>query len=160
MACQICSCSKPGKLTLFTQAKRGEPWTEVASLDVPAGMHRLLAADLDRDRRKAMSAPSPGSETNAGAPKFDRVLSETDLCHDADPDIVVYGEAGVLVVRNDTEAEGDQPKLVAVANEGMQKLTQVTAGVLVDVDHDADLDVILSVAARHHDLGSGRQIGV
>jgi hypothetical protein len=135
---------QPGKLTLFAQTKLGEPWTEIASLEVPAGMHHVLAADLDRDRRKAMSAPSPGNDANAAAPQFDRVLSETATCHDADPDIVIYGDAGVLVVRNDTEVEGNQPKLVAVANEGLQKLTRVTAGVLVDVDHDGDLDLVWS----------------
>ena len=50
---------QPGKLTLFGQTKLGEPWSEIASLDVPAGMHHILAADLDRDRRKAPSAPAP-----------------------------------------------------------------------------------------------------
>ena len=81
-------------------------------------MQRILAADLDRDRRKAPSAPAPSAEAGASDVQFDRVLSETATCHDADPDIVVYGESGVLVIRNDTEAEAGQPKLVVVPNEG------------------------------------------
>ena len=135
---------QPGKLTIFGQVKLGEPWSEIAALDVPAGMQRILAADLDRDRRKAPSAPAPSAEAGASDAQFDRVLSETATCHDADPDIIVYGESGVLVIRNDTEAEAGQPKLVVMPNEGLRQLTGVTAGLLVDVDHDADLDLVIS----------------
>ncbi len=133
---------QPGKLTLLTQVKPGEPWTELASLEVPAGLERLLAADLDRDSRRALSAPSP--DNGADAAKFDHVMSETSICHDADPDFVLYGPAGVLAVRNDTDAAADQPKLVAMPNEGLEKLTGVTAVLLADVDHDADLDLVCS----------------
>ncbi|MHB0959654.1 MAG: FG-GAP-like repeat-containing protein [Pirellulaceae bacterium] len=135
---------QPGKLSIWGPSKLGEPWSEIASLEVPAGMHRILAADLDRDRRKAPSAPAPAAEADAPDAQFDRVLSETAICHDADPDIIVYGEAGVLVIRNDTEAEAGEPKLVVIANEGLQNLTGVTAGLLVDVEHDADLDLVFS----------------
>ena len=135
---------QPNKLIQLTQAKRGEPWSEVASLEVPAGMHRLLAADLDRDRRSSRSVASPGDDASAGAAEFDHVAAEAGACHDADPDIVVYGDTGVVIVRNDTEPEGNPPKFVAVPNEGLQKLICVTAGVLVDLDHDSDLDVIVS----------------
>lgn len=137
---------QPGKLTLFAQTQRGADWAELASLEVPDGLHRMLAADLDTDRRKAMSVPTPSGDPNAAVASFDRVLSDTGTCHDADPDIILYGEAGVLIVRNDTEVEGDQPKLAAVACEGLEQLTQVTAGVLADVDHDADLDLLFSSA--------------
>ena len=135
---------RPGKLSLVTQAKVGEPWTETASLDVPAGLSHLLAADLDRDKQKALSAPSPDNAVNAEAPKFDLVLSETVACHDADPDFVVYGEAGVVLVRNDAPSAEDPSKLVLVENQSLQTLTGVVAALLVDVDHDADLDLVCS----------------
>ena len=50
------------------------------------------------------------------AAKFDSVLAETAACHDADPDIVVYGDAGVLVVRNDTQAVESQ---ATIGNRGI-----------------------------------------
>ena len=138
---------QPNKLSVYGRAKLGESWSLLTALDVPEGMTGLMAADLDRDTRKATAAPSPAGGDGANSSvKFNRVLSGTATCHEADPDIVVFGDAGVLVVRNDSEVTGDAPKLVVVANEELGQLTKVAQGVLVDVDQDADLDLVLSSA--------------
>ncbi len=137
---------QPGKLRVLGHAKPDQAWTELASIDVPPGSTGVLAADLDRDRRKSLSAPAGESKRGEGEAVFDRVVSATDTCHDADPDIVVYGAAGVLVLRNELDAEGDAAKLVVVENEALQKLTQVSTGVLLDMDHDGDLDLVFSSA--------------
>lgn len=136
-----------GIMELWTRAEANGPWELTAALDVPEGMQGILAADLDRDSRKTISAPAAGGSTSAGDAanvQFDRVLSETATCHDADPDVIVYGAEGVWVVRNDLEKPGDEPKWVVVPNEGLSQLTNVTACLLVDVEQDADLDLIVA----------------
>ncbi len=137
---------QPGKLRLLGRTEPRSAWTELAALDLPAGMTGLLAADLDRDRHKSLSAPSENGEEGDSNARFDRVVSATDVCHDADPDIIVYGADGVLVVRNETDAEGNDARLVVVENDSLKKLTKVTTGVLLDLDHDGDLDVAFSSA--------------
>ena len=136
---------EPGRLRLFGRDKLDQPWKELASLDVPAGMRGILAADLDRDERKSAAAPSSGGRGNSDV-QFDRVISGTAVCHEADPDIVVYGDAGALVIRNDFGKEGDGPKLVPVDNPALQSLSKATCGVLFDLDEDGDLDMAASSA--------------
>ncbi|MBM4091144.1 MAG: CRTAC1 family protein [Planctomycetes bacterium] len=135
---------QPGRLVLLTQSQTGERWTETASLVVPAGMRGILAADLDRDFRKIRRTRVHEGDAEAELAASNDTAADPSACHFADPDIVLFGDAGAMVVRNDTRAGAGGPSLVAVANAEMQKLTGVSAGVLVDVEHDSDLDIVLS----------------
>lgn len=137
---------QPGKLSVFSRPAIDQPWFLAASMEVPTGMTGILAADLDRDRRKAVSAPQAGSAASDTGIRFDNVISATDVCHDADPDVVVYGAEGVRVYRNELEEAAGVPNLVLVENEGLQALSEVTAGVLIDLDHDGELDLAFSSA--------------
>ncbi len=137
---------QPSKLSVLSRTAVDQPWSVMASTDVPAGMTGVLAADLDRDRRQSLSAPSAEKGADDDNVHFDRVVSETESCHDADPDIVLFGDRGVLVIRNDLDAQGDAPKLVRVENEGLAQLTDVSTGALFDLDHDGELDLVFSSA--------------
>ena len=62
-----------------------------------------------------------------------------------DPDVVVFGHGGVQLIRNDTETP-DKPKFLIVDHPGMAELTDVTTGVMIDFNHDGDLDLVFSSA--------------
>lgn len=134
---------QPGKLSLFSRDSLGQPWTLLTELDVAPDAAAVLAADLDRDSRKSPLPPSAEAADDETG-RFDKVVSPDESCHDADPDIVLYGPSGVTVLRNDLNAAGDAPKLVEVENPGLAALRGVRTGILVDVDHDGDLDLIFS----------------
>jgi hypothetical protein len=133
-----------GKVTVFGRDTSDAQWTERASLEVPAGMRQILAADLDRDRRKSPS--SPAAEATGGEAKFDRVLTESTTCFDADPDLIVCGKAGVLVFQNLSEAGNSATPFAPVPNEELAQLSDVATGLVVDIEHDGDLDLVLSSA--------------
>lgn len=133
-----------GKVTVFGRDKADDAWVEKASLAVPAGMRQILATDLDRDRRKSPS--SPAAEATGGEAKFDRVLTESATCFDADPDLIVCGQAGVLVFQNMSEAADSAALFVPVPNDELAQLTDVATALVVDIEHDGDLDLVLSSA--------------
>ena len=139
---------QPSRLVLLTQAASGSVWEEHASLDLPAGMRGMLTADLDGDRRQYKPQSTDGQavqidHVGTDANNADKTVANPDTCYGAYPDIVVFGDGGVEVVRNDCSAEGDAPRLVPVTDAELQSVNSITAGALVDIDHDSDLDLVL-----------------
>jgi hypothetical protein len=135
---------QPGRLSVWGRETLDDAWAEIASLDMPEGMMGMVAADLDRDRQKTRSAPAGGDPADDAEVRFDNVISGTEVCHDADPDIIVYGKQGVRVVRTDLGGSEGAAPLVIVENEAMQSLADVETGLLLDLDHDGDLDFVCS----------------
>lgn len=110
------------RLDAFAPGEDG--WRLITSIDLPAGCRGLLAADLDHDR--------------------DREVTDGEIdAFDADVDVVVFGEQGVLVLRNDVDADG-QRSFSMVTQDNLSDLAAVEDGILVDFDHDSDLDLVLA----------------
>lgn len=114
------------KLSILTPADGA--WTELASLDLPRAYAGMLAADLDDD----VELPA------AGEPPL-----PPGRCHQADPDFVLYGPEGLLLVES-FKADAMSPRSLRLSAQsaGWEALTGITAAVLIDFDHEGDLDVI------------------
>ena len=138
-----------GKVTVFGRDASDAAWAEMTSMEVPAGMRATLGRRLGPGPPQVTvitECGSAGANAPAGNAKFDRVLTESATCFDADPDLIVFGESGVQVFQNLSEVGNASPMLVPVPNEDSGSLTGVTTGLFVDVEHDGDLDLVLSSA--------------
>ena len=111
-------------------------WKPLVELDLPPGMRGIAAADLDRDRNPKVRALQT---------QFGLELPAHVAAVDSDIDVLLYGKAGCLVFRNDLDESTGKRSLVPVQQElGLQDLRDVDEAILVDLDHDYDLDLVTS----------------
>lgn len=129
------------QLTVWTSdANQPASWAKSLTLklsenDLPSGLTGICLFDLDRDA--AVIEHANGSEKM--------------LCADADLDILAYGKEGLVVLRNDIIAEGENAGSRMLApveqNEEFAAVKDVLTVLPVDFDHDGDLDLIVSAEA-------------
>ncbi len=127
---------RPTSVEVYGQDTAAGGWKQVAAVEVPQGMRGVMAADLDHDRDHAIAHETLPDGT-AGPQK-------SEVCFDADVDLVVYGEPGLLVLRNDLNEDQQQRSLVPVGQSGDLQIPPAHRGVLVDFDHDSNLDIVLA----------------
>jgi hypothetical protein len=126
------------ELSVYGTRKRDNPlaadeprWTLLLSLAVPAGSRRVLLGDLDNDHKSALPLPD-----NRPDPPCRRK---------ADVDVVVCGEYGVLVLENFwNAADGTRSLRPYPVPDNLVQPAGVTSAVLADIDHDADLDLVIA----------------
>lgn len=112
-------------------------WQQIASALVPGGMRSAIAADLDRDYQEApakvLQAPNGNAE---GAEK---------VWLDTDPDVCVFGETGMVILKNKLDPMmGKRTLEIVPQSEAFQKHIGILAAAFADVDQDGDLDLAAS----------------
>jgi hypothetical protein len=129
------------ELAVISRANAAAEWEVVLTVPVREPMHKLLVGDLDRDLR-------PGTRPLADRAKAAREANESAIgggsCQGGDVEIVVLGPGGVQVFRNDVDADGKRTLIAVEQDPALEGLRDVRGGVLADIDHDGDLDLVLS----------------
>ena len=162
-----------GQVIVFGQPEKSgsdSRWTTLCEAVVPSGMSKLLACDLDRDteetpddhrfigqtasrRAEGVNPPShekPSKEKQLGgltppARQDQKVVGAAEQAVDADIDLLVFGDDGVLFLRNEYDKESKTRSLKALAQDpAFESLPKVLAIAPADIDHDGDLDLIVS----------------
>jgi hypothetical protein len=129
------------KLTVVSRATSDAPWENILSVPVREPMHRLLVADLDRDVR---SSTKPIAERAQAAREANASSTGDSKCQGGDVEVVVLGLGGVQIFRNDVDDDGKRTLVAVEQTEALDALRDVRGGVLADIDHDGDLDLVLS----------------
>jgi tetratricopeptide (TPR) repeat protein len=136
-------------------------WELRTRVEVPANMRGILVGDLDNDHKQAPTMQPTGSGALADPPRTPGADEPGDEAarripgagddevpapqtHKADPDLIVYGDAGVRVYENRLDrATGERALIEMDQPDELEMPRGVTMGILVDFDHDADLDLVL-----------------
>jgi len=132
----------PAKVAVWSR-KEGDNWQEVASL-AAEGYRRLVVQDLDADFDETTLAVNGPEGPRLPAPG----AAEVKVCPSADVDLVLYGDAGVMLIENRFSATKHERTLVAV---GADKLPAERLSVLAltcaDLEGDGDLDLALGTTS-------------
>jgi len=117
-------------LCIYCSDPNGRNWKLDLEQKLDHRYEGILVADLDLD------ASSKGPIDPS---RLDR-QSKNNIY--ADPDFALYGQAGIAIFEN--RMEPDTKRMLHQVNQEGLELSGFTRGMLVDLDHDKDLDMVLA----------------
>jgi hypothetical protein len=144
-----------GRLQVLSLAE-GTTYEVLCDQELSLPVTAFAVADLDRDfqQRKSTLPPSalpttsapPNSvgvpDSSANSPTTEPMLQRF---LDTDLDVVAYGEQGLQIFRNDIDPNSAKRSLTAVPlNPQLEQLKGIHHVAVIDFDHDADLDLVVS----------------
>lgn len=134
----------PDQIRVFSRGKEGDSWQPGTTAAVRSPMAGLIVADFDRDVPKGGKGVQPQSAGARSAPASAPPVASGD-CQVADLEVITFGPAGIQVFRNELDPSNASRSLVEVEqDEAFSGIRNVVTGVMADVDHDGDLDLVLS----------------
>ncbi|MDB5388973.1 MAG: hypothetical protein JWM11_4619 [Planctomycetaceae bacterium] len=127
-----------------------ELWQLLTEIAVDVKLTGFVVADLDLDAVD-LAPPSPirpvpnstGAKP-APAPKSKKVKlgDATTYCQQADPDLILYGPAGIQIWKNEIPAQGTARAFVKAEKTGLEDVRNVELVCAADFDLEGDLDLI------------------
>lgn len=131
----------PQRLLVYRFPAATQDWKLLYELPVEQGLSGLIVTDLDLDAfdvsNKGGAAPLTPQAAAEIVPG-----DETQVCQQADGDVILYGMSGVRIWRNQWEPDKSARTLVRIEKTGLDDLRDVTLGVAADIDLDGDLDLV------------------
>ena len=118
------------------------PWGVLTKIETGGAYTHLLACDFDDDVDQELKS-FPGVGQPADALKHEAYMQ--GLSHTADPDVILFGPAGLKLLENKKTPNSEARSFVArSAGQAFDKVRDVTAAAVADIDNDGDLDLMVS----------------
>ena len=144
---------------VYGRHQGGAGWHRLADATIGAGFQHLLVADFDRDDpqqpgteayRRAQQKLASSKEGDGSTPRADAQPSsakDAKSFHRADLDVLVCGETGLKLLRNDLNDDNQTRSLAeAPLAPELGEVQKVDTLVAADFYHDGDLDLAFSTA--------------
>lgn len=128
----VCLLREDG-VTVMGRGPQGDEWSPIAVVEVPGWFSGMLLIDLDDDRKAPVTAANGESDSVE--------------CHLADLDVVLFGDSGLQMLRNDRDEASGQRSLTPIDAFGESPISGPLHFCLpLDADMDGDLDLLVSGA--------------
>jgi hypothetical protein len=125
----------------------GQATSPVTSLRRGAGGEGQRAKETGSESPLTPNPSPQKGEGNKAIQTESETIGAAELVEDADIDLLVYGEDGVVFLRNEFDAATKTRSLKTLSQEpAFEALRNVLAIAPADIDHDGDLDLIVSTA--------------
>lgn len=123
------------QLRIFGRSPADGRWELQSISNLAPGLSGIVVADLDQDLEEGQQATKQRDGKSGLQP----------VCHDADPDFLLFGQSGVALLRNELDkTSGKRVTQLVPQASPFADLRDVLAVTTTDLDHDGDLDLAVS----------------
>ena len=138
-----------GQVIVFGQSDDPKSrWVTLCEAVVPSGLTKLVAADLDRDTEETPEGHRFIGQRTAPPGEKKEIVGASESVEDADIDLLIFGDEGVIFLRNDYDPATKTRSFKTLSQEAaFEALRNVLAIAPADIDHDGDLDLVISTGS-------------